>query len=569
MAVPRQLSQVPDSSLDALISHIEQHRRTDNALLEPKNPSFSNWARTFGCHPDAIFYPGSEDDVRCIVELARRKGKKVRPFGAGHSPSDLVCVLQDDWLIQMDKLDKLLDVDTVNNVVTVQGGIRLRNLHPLLRLHGLALSSLGSISDQTLAGAIATATHGSSLQYGNLSSIVRSLTLITGQEDEPVLTCDAENNGDIFQASRCGLGMTGIITRVTVQCEKAFNLQEEVFSMYTSAFIEALKDGGADSIARSAQHVRAWWHPQAGQIRISRMNRTSKPSTLTRSSTSFITRIVNSIKDWIRDRAIGYHWHQIGLLIGRVFPSFLTLHARFMYNMTAKPGSILDTTPLQNLSQLDQANAIIEAGTSEKTEDIQRRSALIYPRCSPTTTRIGDSVSIFNYDCLFPQYTYEGVVPLERTAACLSEMKEWLEGEMKKTGGLRHHFPIEIRFSPADDVWMSPTHQMDGCYIGIVQYKPYGLPVTYRKLFDKFEAILFAHGGKPHWAKSHSVSPTSMRRMFPRTDDFLKIRSIVDPEGIFLNPYARRHFMGDTDAEVGAQNFKTSGQRLEETLKLD
>lgn len=362
-------------------------------------------------------------------------------------------------------------VDADKKIVTVQGGIRLKDLHPLLRKHGLALSSLGSISDQTLAGAIATATHGSSLKYGNLSSCARSVTVITGQEDTPIITATESENSDIFQASRCALGLTGVITRVAMQCEKAFNLEEEVFSMHTDAFISALGDGGPDSIAQSSQHVRAWWHPQAGQIRVSRMNRTSKPAYPTAASLSLFSRIITSIKDWIRDRAIGYHWHQIGLLVGRVFPSFLTMHARFMYTMTAKPGGLLDTMPLRNFSEMRQAELLIDAAKDEKTEDVQKRLALSFPRCSPTTTRVGDSVSIFNYDCLFPQYTYEGVVPLERTAACLTEMKEWLEGEMKRTGGLRHHFPIELRFSPADDVWMSPTYQMPGCYIGVVQYK--------------------------------------------------------------------------------------------------
>lgn len=362
-------------------------------------------------------------------------------------------------------------VDADENIVTVQGGIRLKNLHPQLRKHGLALSSLGSISDQTLAGAIATATHGSSLQYGNLSSCVRSVTIVTGQDDVPIVTANEKEHNELFQASRCGLGMPGVITRISIQCEKAFNLEEEVFSMRTEAFIQALGDGGPQSIAQSSQHVRAWWHPQAGQIRVSRMNRTSRPAYPTSDSLSFLTRVIRSIKDWIRDRAIGYHWHQIGLLIGRVFPSFLTIHARFMYATTARPGGMLDTMPLRNFSEMGQAETVAKAGIEEKTEQIQRRLALSFPRCSPTTTRVGDSVSIFNYDCLFPQYTYEGVVPLERTSACLTEMKDWLEGEMQRTGGLRHHFPIEIRFSPADDVWMSPTYQMPGCYIGIVQYK--------------------------------------------------------------------------------------------------
>lgn len=297
------------------------------------------------------------------------------------------------------------------------------------------------------------------------------MTVITAQEDAPIITADEAEHDDLFQASRCGLGMTGMITRISIQCEKAFNLEEEVFSMRTEAFIEALGDGGPQSIAQSSQHVRAWWHPQAGQIRVSRMNRTSKPVYPTLGSLSLFSRLAKTIKDWIRDRAIGYHWHQIGLLIGRVFPSFLTMHARFMYAMTAKPGGKLDTTPLRDFSETRQAELVVDAAKDEKTEQIQRRLALSLPRSSPTTSRVGDSLSIFNYDCLFPQYTYEGVVPLERTAACLTEMKEWLEGEMHRIGGLRHHFPIEIRFSPADDVWMSPTYQMAGCYIGIVQYK--------------------------------------------------------------------------------------------------
>lgn len=108
MAVPLRLSQVSDSELDELVATVKTHRKGGAALAA--DPSFSNWARTFGCHPEAIFYPFTEDDVRCIIELARRRGKKLRPFGAGHSPSDLVCVQENDWLIQMDNLDKLFDV---------------------------------------------------------------------------------------------------------------------------------------------------------------------------------------------------------------------------------------------------------------------------------------------------------------------------------------------------------------------------------------------------------------------------------------------------------------------------
>ena len=350
-------------------------------------------------------------------------------------------------------------IDSEKHLVTAQGGIRLKNLHPILREHNLAISSLGSISDQSLAGAISTATHGASYKYGNLSSMVRSITIILADEDVSVKTVDKNNDPDLFQAALCSLGIIGIITRLTIECEPAFKLEEEIFSMKVDDFVRALSDGHEGSLAESAQHVRAWWHPQAREIKVSRMNRTNRP--VTAGSWSPFT----WAKNWIRDSALGYHWHQIGLLLGRVWPDYLITHARFLYFAAGKPGGPLDTMPRRALS---------DKAASDKLDPS-------YPRCSVTTERVDHSVAIFNYDCLFPQYTYEGVVPIEATAACITEMQQWLEGEMSKEGGLRHHFPIEVRFTAADDVWMSPTNGMRGAYLGIVQYKCVHVRLCIRK----------------------------------------------------------------------------------------
>ena len=92
--------------------------------------------------------------------------------------------------------------------------------------------------------------------------------------------------------------------------------------------------------------------------------------------------------------------------------------------------------------------------------------------------------------------------------------------------------------------------------------------MTYRQLFTKFEQILFAHGGKPHWAKSHTVDQHTMVKMFPRTNDFLTVRQRADPQAIFLNPYVRRHFFGDEDEDTRPARFKSSTQALEDKLKL-
>lgn len=190
------------------------------------------------------------------------------------------------------------------------------------------------------------------------------------------------------------------------------------------------------------------------------MNRTSLPDDIVKPT--LLTSPFAYLRDWVRDSLLGYHWHQLALLVGRVLPNFLNWHARTLFRYTVRTGAWLQgpVKPRQR-----QAPQPVQSSGSPISGDV------LVAKCTPTTWRVGESVQIFNYDCLFPQYTYEGVVPLSRAQACLKELQKWLESELEDWNGLRHHFPIEIRFSAQDDVWLSPTYETPGCYIGIVQYK--------------------------------------------------------------------------------------------------
>lgn len=71
----------------------------------------------------------------------------------------------------------------------------------------------------------------------------------------------------------------------------------------------------------------------------------------------------------------------------------------------------------------------------------------------------------------YPQYTTEWAIPYINSQACLRELRTWLKQELEDSRGLRPHFPIEIRFSAPDDIWLSPSTGQYTCWIGIVQYK--------------------------------------------------------------------------------------------------
>lgn len=89
----------------------------------------------------------------------------------------------------------------------------------------------------------------------------------------------------------------------------------------------------------------------------------------------------------------------------------------------------------------------------------------------PTSITINVSHVVFNMDCLFPQYTDEWGIPFEHSAAALRAMRDWLDEEERNADGVRIHFPVEIRFTDADDIWLSHCQGRRTCFIGVIQFR--------------------------------------------------------------------------------------------------
>ncbi|PWN46169.1 hypothetical protein IE81DRAFT_338976 [Ceraceosorus guamensis] len=173
-----------------------------------------------------------------------------------------------------------------------------------------------------------------------------------------------------------------------------------------------------------------------------------------------------------------------------------------------------------------------------------------------TYTSVNTSHLVFNMDCLFPQYTTEWAIPFEHTAAAIRALRDWLEAEQANSDGERPHFPVEIRFGDADGIWLSPSQGRKTCFIGLIQFRPYNRPTRYRVLFERFEALMRYFAGRPHWAKSHTCGHAELRKLYPHLDDFLNLRRNVDPDGVFLNPYVRRHLLGEIGQHTNPRFFK-------------
>ncbi len=175
-------------------------------------PAWVNWSRTQRCEPAAIERPGSRAE---LADVLGRAAGPVRVAGAGHSFTE--AVLTPGTLLSLDRMAGVLDVD--GPLVRVEAGMSLHRLSRELHLRGLALPNLGDIDVQSIAGALATGTHGTGARLPNLSAQVEAIELVLGDGSERELT-----GGDLLRAARVGLGALGVVTAVTLRCVPSFRL---------------------------------------------------------------------------------------------------------------------------------------------------------------------------------------------------------------------------------------------------------------------------------------------------------------------------------------------------------
>jgi L-gulono-1,4-lactone dehydrogenase len=179
---------------------------------------WANWAGDQRCAPAVIERPSAVGEVVGAIERAVLAGRSVRAAGSGHSFTG--AALTDGTLVVADRMAALIDADAAGGLVRVQAGMTLHALSAALAARGLALANLGDVDAQTVAGAVATATHGTGGALPNLSADVAAVQLVTA--DGAVRDIDG---GDELLAARVAVGALGVITEVTLRAVPAFTLR--------------------------------------------------------------------------------------------------------------------------------------------------------------------------------------------------------------------------------------------------------------------------------------------------------------------------------------------------------
>jgi xylitol oxidase len=405
-----------------------------------------NWAGNLAYRANAVHHPGSVEEVQSMVAATA----SVRGLGSRHSFSDIADTTGD--LIVLDRLDDGLTIDPGARTVTAPAGLRYGDLARRLHAQGWALENLASLPHISIAGTVATGTHGSGVQNRSLAAAVTAQQLVTA--DGSLLRI-ARGEAD-FDGSVVSLGALGIVTSVTLDIVPAFAVWQTVYldlpwgralagldELLGSAYSLSLftDDWGSDSI-------RQIWHKSTAD---------NAPADL-----------------FGAGKAKGQQHPLRGAP-----PEFTTQQG-------GVPGPWHERLPHFRLEFTPSAG-----------EELQ--SEYLLPR----------------------RHAVDAITAMRALGPRLAEVLQ----------------VSEVRTFAADSLWLSGAEGTDVLALHFTWRKD---PDRVLALLPVIEAALEPFGARPHWGKLFATGGDRIRSLYPRFDDFVRLRDRLDPNRKFGNGYLDR-----------------------------
>jgi len=433
-----------------------------------------NWSGDQSCAPRRVERPADEAGVVDAVCRAAAEGLVLRPVGSGHSFTPL-CVT-DGVQLDLGALNRLVDV-SADGVARVQAGMALHDLSVALHARGRALENLGDIDKQTVAGAVATATHGTGARFRNLSSAMVDGRLVAADGTVHRLAGPSVRDlpadllpdrlPDLLPAAQVSLGALGVLTEVSLRTVPSFRLRKREEP-------RPLRDvlAGLDELVAAHDHVEFYALPWSGRALVMTSDRTDEPAAPP-----------PAWRTWLTDELLNNRALDLVQRTGRRLPSAQTSLAR------------LSGAAMGSSTRLDESHRVF---------------------CSERKVRFVES---------------EWALPRERAVEAVTAVRSLVERRR-----LPVSFPIEVRFLASDDALLSTAYGRETAYVAVHQYV--GGP--FEEYFSLVEDLMLSLDGRPHWGKRHRSDASVLAPRYPGWDRFAAVRSRLDPSGVFLNEHLAR-----------------------------
>jgi D-arabinono-1,4-lactone oxidase len=563
---------------------------------------------------DGFYHPASEDDLVCLVTKACREGRELRVRGSAHSVShaiytDPLATLPNQVNQQApppgDNLNVMLDryisfrvIDRERRLVECDAGIHLGPhpgplsgprtlenslLYQLWHDYGLTLSETGGISYQTVSGFTATGSSGGTLQFSANHNLY-GFRMIDGTGQ--IYEASRDNDSDIFWALAPSMGLLGVVSKITLQCDEAFNISgQEAITTIADCAVDLFGVGNGkptlEQFLKEVEYTRLEWWPQRGGERILtwqaqqmkpqpgfipvRYQEFTNSPEAAEVAISILFTIFGNLDDLDRAKQMLIPtWKQLGDAISIVVQS---LHLPEWVAKAATAAAKLGV------------DAFIDV-LKPFAHEIQRKLPEIFPEvldvfCPLDSTKKGMSkgepqgfrdwswqgLPMDNQasDVLVPTEFTEIWLPIQYATRATQLLNKYFTEPVSADEALHRTgtFGWELYGAEPTPFWMNASHTdgSDEWKDGVLRVDIYwfvnnpGNPAE--TFYPQFWKLLLDNGipFRLHWGKFQPVYPPGdrtwvdfFRSQYPRWDDFLELRQKKDPNNIFLNDYWRARF---------------------------
>lgn len=281
-----------------------------------KNYHFINWAKNVSINIPYYYQPQKLEELSQIINNHSKIGMAGQRHSWNHLWKDTEALVDLSYL----STEPMINPDTLE--VEIPAGMKLWQINQFLDKHQLAFQNLGSIDQQSIAGAISTGTHGTGINFGCLATQCTAFTFMDGSGNLHSLTQNDKN----FYGSLISLGTLGIFIKLKLQVVPAYQIQENTFTCNWQNAIEQLENWLIEY-----DHLKFWWLPPSTEVMVYGMKRTQNPVQ------------ESKFQHFWREKVLSVWFYRLFVKIGNGFPSlrpkinqFLTAQMRKPYQRTNK-----------------------------------------------------------------------------------------------------------------------------------------------------------------------------------------------------------------------------------------
>jgi FAD/FMN-containing dehydrogenase len=496
----------------------------------------NNWANSVELGPEAkVHCPSTEEELVSLLRTGRYTCIKVLGSGMSYLSIGAIPNIETSLLLDLKMYKGLIGIQ--NNEATFGGQTTLKFITEELLKNQLQLTtSPGVLLTQTVAGALATGTHGQGYRNGGFADIISKIRVIFANGDVKEYTEDDHE----FDCFRIHLGALGLITHVTLKCEpsKVYRLEKGVTDF--EDMLENYEYWNQTNVA-----CKAWWFPKTDHVQLWKTYEATPEQAEKYEGNQKEVYEIAKVEEEVADFTSG-----LSDMVQQLHIDTTGKSKDYSDDIDSGNDTEFESDGSKGLEESSEDAISVKSSVTnvgiyaEKPKDPEYvdinapnarfRTVL---RFKSQANCVGNLYQLWCKGIPAPQVNCEIAIPMSRYKEAITKLRNYYQ-----TSGKEVHYPFILRATGQSSAALAPSHNGPVCYIGFLVYlaeNDYSANQERLEFLKEIEQLLSDFDSIPHYGKFYTHDRYNLKNRLPKFKQFIETRNKLDPNGLFLNDHLR------------------------------